>query len=436
MADVQFEFEWIDPLAARGPELRATWSRLKLLVDDEVVTKVYDAQVKSVRDSIYLPLYPLAEWIARNWWFIHSEIETPGKQSAEEYRSRHSIRFGQEGYALPDLTFQPVGEQVLVTWAPVAPVWAHIEFLSGGGRYVDKSSLAVSLGAFIEGVLHRLEDEGVSRTPLTEEWQSIRAADEDETAFCFAAAKLGEDPYAMEEEDAARLIAVARSLPRSALFDFLATTTLATLETRASAVLRSIEAAASHKGELRSLAVVRHELPRIDVIAGPPWERGYALARAARSVLGLNGQPLTSNAELATVLQADLAEIPTLDQASSELAGIDAVMAGSGTEGPGILVSGRSSDATRFSFARALGEYFADVSDDARLVTRAYSTQQKLNRAFAAEFLVPATILRDRVSTDVVGIEEVDELGRQFGVSPLVIQHQLENHQIARVQLG
>ena len=55
------------------------------------------------------------------------------------------------------------------------------------------------------------------------------------------------------------------------------------------------------------------------------------------------------------------------------------------------------------------------------------------NRAFAAEFLAPSSALRSRLARPVVDGDDMDELAAEFGVSSLVIEHQVRNHRIARV---
>jgi len=67
------------------------------------------------------------------------------------------------------------------------------------------------------------------------------------------------------------------------------------------------------------------------------------------------------------------------------------------------------------------------------LLTRTQSDRQQRSRAFAAEFLAPAAALQAKVPRPVLDEEDVEELAAKFGVSPLLISHQLENHQIARI---
>lgn len=70
MSRISIEFDWQDPLSAKGRELRATWADLRITIDGKTVTSVLDTKSKTVRSSIYLPLYPLAEWIAGHWWSL------------------------------------------------------------------------------------------------------------------------------------------------------------------------------------------------------------------------------------------------------------------------------------------------------------------------------------------------------------------------------
>ena len=70
MSELNFEFDWVDSEGIRGAELSTTWASLKIAVGDSVVTRIEDKRAKTVRDFVYVPLYPLAEWLATNWWFL------------------------------------------------------------------------------------------------------------------------------------------------------------------------------------------------------------------------------------------------------------------------------------------------------------------------------------------------------------------------------
>ena len=61
MSRISFKTDWVDADGIRGPELAATWAALEIRVDDSIVTRVLDARARTVRDFVYVPLYPFAE---------------------------------------------------------------------------------------------------------------------------------------------------------------------------------------------------------------------------------------------------------------------------------------------------------------------------------------------------------------------------------------
>jgi len=63
MSGLTLNFEWIDPAEARGAELRATWARLEILLDEFPITRLIDFESPGIRNSVLLPRYPLAVWL-------------------------------------------------------------------------------------------------------------------------------------------------------------------------------------------------------------------------------------------------------------------------------------------------------------------------------------------------------------------------------------
>lgn len=96
---LRLEFDWQDPGGARGEELRATWASLAIYIDCQPVTEVLDERTRSVRNRIYLPLFPLAEWIADNWWFLQAETEIAGSVFDFGFERRHSFQWARDGSA-------------------------------------------------------------------------------------------------------------------------------------------------------------------------------------------------------------------------------------------------------------------------------------------------------------------------------------------------
>ena len=119
----------------------------------------------------------------------------------------------------------------------------------------------------------------------------------------------------------------------------------------------------------------------------------------------------------------DLGDWPTL---------VDGFVTRDDTGLPAFAFRRRSDGSTRFLFCRALAEVLLSPVPDT-LLTKAHSERQQCNRAFAAEFLAPSAELRERVAGPVVDGDDIDELATMFGVSSLVIEHQIRNHRIASI---
>jgi len=83
----------------------------------------------------------------------------------------------------------------------------------------------------------------------------------------------------------------------------------------------------------------------------------------------------------------------------------------------------------RFAQARALWHFVFGVPSQSFLLTPAHTDRQRVERAFAAELLAPAEGIRERLQSDEVEFtfEDVEAIARDFGVSPMVIRHQIEN---------
>ena len=77
--------------------------------------------------------------------------------------------------------------------------------------------------------------------------------------------------------------------------------------------------------------------------------------------------------------------------------------------------------------ARSVYHAFNTSDGRERLVTAAFSWDQKASRAFAAELLAPQQALADRVSAPEADVNIIEELSKTFQTSTVVIEKQLEN---------
>lgn len=77
----EFKVEWQPAPGVTTPELAATWARYEIRVGNRCVTQV-EATDGTFRRSVYGSLYPLAYWIASNWWLLTSHIRPTAVESS------------------------------------------------------------------------------------------------------------------------------------------------------------------------------------------------------------------------------------------------------------------------------------------------------------------------------------------------------------------
>ncbi len=433
---VRFETEWVDVAGNCPPELAATWAALRIQVGDRTVTRVVD-RTDTVRSRVYVPLYPLAESLVSNWWFLLHEVENPAKTDDAAFERRHALVSIRDGYAFPHLQVLPFGEQVQVTWTSGWQQWSQIEFVDEGRAWVDREEFRESCSDLVQRVVQRLVSLGIEGTFLQEEWESIQAADQDEAMFCKTAAGLGLDPYALDEAGRTSVMNLEDALNQDWFEEAVAILDPERLDTQVASIAAMFQAGRSTGLSLDHLRAVG-PLPagaQAEQQADRPWAGGYALARHVRRELELDGNPLPSAADLARALgeEPDSVRAVTSPRNFGAADLVNGVVTRDDDGRPAFAVCSGHDTARRFQFCRALAEVLESPNSDA-LVTRAGTDRQQRSRAFAAEFLAPADALRARVRRPTLDEDAVDELAAEFGVSPWLIAHQVQNHEIAQIR--
>lgn len=441
VADLSFRFDWLDGTGIQGSQLAATYAALEIRVGASRVTRVLDHRARAVRDRIHVPLFPLAESLASNWWFLTAESRTPTDAERLEYRQRHSLVHGGDGFLFPDLIAVPDGERVHLEWFP-SPAErienSKIEFLDRGRARTDLATFREGCSRFVESVIRRLDDSGIEGTFLHEEWSRVRGANAEESVTCETAAGLGWDPYDLD--DARWKVLETLDALGAALREAVPAIVSETPESAAAsgaALTQALEAARTGGGSFPDLESLRRKIEADRAFAksgsdATPRSDGYDLARRLRRSLDLDGGPLRTE-ELAQALdhpaEALGARAP-IDFGPATL--FDGVVAANGDGRASFAFRPALEENRRFHLCRALAEALTAPAADA-VLTGAPTPRQQRGRAFAAEFLAPASALRDRIRRPLLHDEDLSDLSNEFGVSTRMIEHQLENHGIAEV---
>lgn len=438
--DLLFKPEWEAPGGVRSPELASTWSRLEIWVGDNCITHVEETDNASTRRSIFVPLYPLAEWAAYNWWFLHVHsrpaalprhiwtYETLLRRRGAYYRwiQHHNLRGAGEGYPWPDLTIVPEGEFSRLAWFGSSPgARGGLRYLGTGQALLLTEDVRQSLRTLVESTITRLDEQGTTKSALHDEWAALAQLDTDEQAFAQAAARLGLDPFDTPQDVANALQWAGETLPSYLLDDLLDAVAVSDLERSCVWTAGSLDAIKSlpPPPETELLQTLRPLAQKVKKLTWgqDPWRVGLAQARAVRRELEL--EP-SAPFDLTSVISSRVQPLTSR--------GVDAL---GNTEGGIRLVLSRGATPAdwRFAGARAFWHAVSYGPTAAFLLTHAHAYRQKVQRAFAAELLAPAEGISELIGDPATAVDDatVDHIARHFGVRALVIDHQIENNVLA-----
>ena len=243
----------------------------------------------------------------------------------------------------------------------------------------------------------------------------------DEREYCIAAAKLGLDPFAEADEHEAAIIEAAQRLPHEVLNDFFHAVNprqiVQAVDWIAGATSEASLLAGDPSGEIRAVRTALASTFALDTAT--PWQRGFRQARVARQALGLGDDS-----------RLDIGQyVPTGSRAGGDPR-LQAVGVAPGDFARPAIVLDRAAGAssTRFIQGRALWHRLTR-DENTFLITTSYTDLQKVERAFAAELLAPAEGIKIKlvVPPSEAVQEDLGSVADHFGVSPILIEHQIEN---------
>ncbi len=413
MTRLDFDASWVSDSGHERPEIASTLAWLRIEIDDEPVTLAHDRSARVTRASILVPLYPIAEWIAANWWALNEESDVPLRSS---FLARHSLLCGRGGYCLPDLRIIREGLRTRLEWHRHTYTHAPVEFLSCGVQYALASDVEASLRDLVGMVDAKLRNEGIVDSWLQAEWASIQAteANAPERAFCMAAAWLGVDPFEASG-DMAETIESFWELPDSVREEALrasnADDAAQVLDWVRQGLQSSVEGANLDDRVRKTVLAARDPMP---------WKAGYDAARALHSQF-----PVL--AHVPVPIEQCFGGVLPIIAAPESPRNVHGLMINNGTTA--CYTARRRPESQRYLVARAI----FDPDNPSALLTSARTERQSASRAFAAELLAPARLLRERMPGRELTSEDVAELADAFAVSTFVIEHQLRNHGLASI---
>lgn len=422
-------WDWEQAPSVALPEHRATWARIEIRVGDDLVTRVEDRETQSSRRAIYCPLYPVAEWIAFNWWLLRANTREAGRFALRAGESRpvrgpgavdrrHRLRSAGDGFLWPDLAIIPEGSHTRLVWRSDGSSSEErpVRFLSEGDRLVDSAALAGVFAAVVAGVLERLRDQGLPDTGLAKEWSAVQDADEDEAAYCLAAAGLGLDPTPTPTRTRRRSCGPPVSWTGRCCRTFwMASPPDGSPKAWTGSGMHSSSPRRDSRQVPRDCSACR-SIPgpggRTTGRGSPGGVRHAPCDRRSRSMP-------PSGSSRRTTSMGSTAAAPTPGCTPS---------AGPVTGGSWCWAGSRGPTGERFTLSRSLWHLLGAAGPE-YLVTAAYTDRQKVERAFAAELLAPAAGIAAQLGDGLadVSTEDLDRVADHFAVSAILVEHQVAN---------
>jgi hypothetical protein len=428
----EVRIEWLETSGVTTPELAVTWARYEIWLGGRCVTQVETAD-GTFRRSVYGSLYPLAYWIASNWWLLNSHIRPSAVDThywtwrnvrSHPWLAQHNFRGAGDGMAWPDLTLVPEGAITHIVWKQdYQRNSTPVRFASDGSGLVRVDEIRTELASIVNRVLERLSEAGIPKTPLAEEWSAVAKADDQEQEFCRTTARMGIDPYSVDDDTADIIVNIADQLPAEIAEDFFDSADVTALAGAADwarrAMLVSERAAARAANTLQDIYTV----VSAPGLAGAtdterPWALGYTMARRLRHELAIKDTD-----------QFDVSPWVGIGEVTASSHGINGFASVTGDR-CGVVLGNRGlgTTAIRFGQARALGRVVARPEQRRFVLSAARSHDERVARAFAAELLAPAEGVR--LTLESIGKTDdsaIEAVAHRFRVSPLVVRHQYDN---------
>jgi hypothetical protein len=426
MRDFSIHCRWESALH-EAPEIRETSAMLKIALGGVAVTRNEDGWSRTVCEEARLSAYPLALWFASSWWRLRWESLPPAKPS-HSWRMAHELAAAGHGYVWPSMAFVSDGENMQI-WAVQSDAGSKsaVRYLANACQEIPVADFEQGLDEFIEDVLARLEAVGLESSMLRDLWNEIGEERKDAEACAYRRleAMLGFEPDECPGDLHGQFSKLIPRAGKSAIDE------IATLcaSSDSAEKLQEIVAFAESKGLEGRIDISMEEG---DSAAGryiPPWRRGWDLARRMRERLGLNEAAVT-NERLCEWLGLQVEKAIYGKSETRPL--LSMAMREPESKRIKFLPRSRNEPGRRFELARLLCDYhWADKTDAWLPATSATTARQKIQRAFAAEFLCPIAALRERLDGAYASDDIIDDAAEYFRVSPEAVKTQLLNHDLA-----
>lgn len=437
MADRLNRFELrFTPLESDHPDPieRACAIALSVHAGGRCLTQVEDRFARTVRAVVRVSGYRLALWFAGNWWRLRWE---PEQDQDEDWHLSHVMAGAGGGFIWPALSFIGDGECMVLRMRPSQTKPAEcVHFLESADIPLPMTEVMNELDDFVEAIIARLRVNGLANTALEHLWREVKQERQslEGRAWRQLEALAGCDPGAEEAGSLEPLLARCDELGWGAIEEVVAGTKSQALATFNHLLDGARQAATplyfpEIDGLRRETLGYAGHPQAAQATRAPellPLEKGYAIAAMARHYWELKPGKVSTGtlAELFGVPEKKLVQ----SDASTELP-VSAGFRGKDEGDFAVWLNKSWSTGRRFELARLVGDHLYSRDEEWLLpATGAKTARQKIQRAFAQQFLCPIDDLKAFLNTERPNTEQMEAAAREFEVSPLLVRNTLVNH--------
>ena len=401
-----------------SPEEVATLGELCIIHNDDHLT---EPPMDDAGEGPFLPVYPLADWLTWNWWRLL--WEPPKRFSSRaglkklDWTEAHYVPSLRGGWLWPDISISSDGFRVALE--------VYMQSKEGRTLVVPMETFETCIDDFVGQVLECLDKCALDSTDLHSTWRDLseERRDTDLTLYRKFEAYMGCAPGEAQPEQIHTLIEEGDRFGLNAVSE-VAVEDPSFLSRLYETAERSGFDYCPEDGVhwRKENATQEVDSPTSTWSQIPAWEEGTRGARALRDLTKLGGSPVSSPC-LASLCGIDGRVISRY----SSVGRMSFSLGARGRATSRLVLRPRHPHGRRFEVARLLGDrLLTDSEDFLSPVTRSYTYRQRMQRAFAAEFLCPIDSLVDFLGGDY-SVENRQEASYYFKVSEYTVRTQLVN---------
>ncbi|TFV34698.1 hypothetical protein E4K66_30340 [Bradyrhizobium frederickii] len=399
-------------------EADATLARLLIQIEEKIVSDFEDG--RGQKQSLEIPAYYLAEWMAENWWPLLWEPEkSEGAVLDPAFTRRHSFLAAQRGFALPNVQIVSAGKLVEVSAAARTSDLAKVRFFNRASVSLDRFEVEKVLRGFIEGVVGRLEEANITDSFLQEAWSLISSTDEDEALFCRLAGALGISPYEIAEPIAELFERLENSLGPKVLLDLCQAATVEDLPEMARVTEQAVSLTKNAPTSTLS-PISTFKMPSDNVHAAA-HRHGVHTADYLRRRLGIKNTDPNGATKVFEQLHIDPKTRVSQKFTAFDEASVTGAVVRHDDEMKIALLQ-ETETKRRFSAARAIFSAWSAEDNESMLLTSAGTRDQQANRAFAAELTCPLEIVRLRAKSGRLTSDAISDLAAELHIGADVVK--------------